>query len=816
MGTFLQDIRYGFRMMWKKPGFTLVAVVALALGIGANTTVFSIVDALLLRPFNVREPEGLFMVWEQNLKVGNERGSVSPSNFIDARAELKSLENLAAWTNSSFNLSEGDKAERLRGVEVSPALFAAVDGKALQGRVFSAEDAEPGKDDVVLISHGLWQRRFGSDASVVGRELNLDGKVHTIVGVMPRGFAMPPNAGDIWKPLAFTPEQIERRGHHYLRMMGRLREGATPEQARAELAALATRLQAQYPDSNAGRTFLLESAIASYTRGPKPFLTVLLGAVGFVLLLACANVANLLLVRASSRQKEIAIRMALGASRWRLVRQLLTESVLLALMGGLLGLLIAVWGVDLMRSGVPASLAGQMPNWENVGVNASAFYFTLGISLLTGLVFGLAPALQATRAHFNESLKEGGRTSGGTGGHNRLRSALVVSEVTLSLVLLIGAGLMIRSFIRLLETEPGFNASNVMLADLELAGPKYGGEKPEQEQARVDFYHRLVERVSALPGVERAAVVNIVPLSRNNTNSSFTVVGQPAPPRAQEPFANWRTVSPGYHEVVKIPLLRGRYLDPRDDRTDGPRVMLINETLARKHFPDTDPVGQRLNFGGDEDEKDFYEIVGVVGNIKHESLDEASESEVYVPYAKSSWSGMTIAARTTGDPGQLYAAVEAEAAALDNDQPVYNRRTLEQVVSESLAPQRVTMGMLGVFAVIALVLAAIGIYAVMSYTVAQRTHEIGIRMALGAQPRNILGMVVRQGMLLVGVGIGLGLVASYFLTQAMTRILYGVSATDPLTFGGISLALAAVAFAANFFPARRATKVDPMVALRYQ
>jgi putative ABC transport system permease protein len=816
MGTLLQDIRYGFRMMWKKPGFTLVAVLALALGIGANTTVFSIVDALLLRPFNVREPERLFMVYEQNLKAGFERGSLSASNFLDARAEVKSLEHLAAWDNVSLNMSEGDKAERLLGIEVSPEVFAAVDGRALLGRVLGAGDAEPGKEEVIVISHGLWQRRFGGDPSVVGREVNLNGRVHTVVGVMPRGFALPPQSGDVWKPLVFTPQQIERRGMHYLRMMGRLREGATPEQARAELDALAARLQAQYPNSNAGRSFTIETLITSYTRGPRPFLTVLLGAVGFVLLLACANVANLLLVRASSRHKEVAIRMALGASRWRLVRQMLTESVLLALIGGLLGLLIAVWGVDLMRAGIPANLARTMPNWENVGVNASAFYFALAVSVLTGLLFGLAPALQATRGGFNESLKDGGRTSGGGSSRNRLRSALVVSEVTLSLVLLIGAGLMIRSFVRLLETEPGFDQSNVMLADVELAGPRYDGEAPAQEQARGDFYRRLVERVGALPGVESAAVINIVPLSRSNTNSSYVVVGQPVPSKDQEPMANWRVVSPDYLALMKIPLLRGRHLDGRDDRADAPRAALVNEALARKHFAGGDPLGQRLNFGGDPEEKDFYQIVGVVGDIKHRSLDGVVEPEVYVPYAKSPWSGMTIAARTTGDPAQLFAAVEAEVGALDRDQPMFNPRTLEQVVAESLAPQRVTMGMLGVFAVIALLLAAIGIYAVMSYSVAQRTHEIGIRMALGAQPGNILKMIVGQGMLLAGVGIAIGLLAAFFLMQGMARILYGVSATDPATFVGISLALALVALAANFFPARRATKVDPMVALRYE
>ncbi|HZB45212.1 MAG TPA: ABC transporter permease, partial [Pyrinomonadaceae bacterium] len=729
----------------------------------------------------------------------------------DVRSESKTLENVSAFFNTSFNLTEGEKTERVEGTAVSASTFPLVDARPALGRTFTPEEEEDGKHFVTVLGDGLWKRRFGSDPEVVGRQISLNGRPYTVVGVMPPNHQFPPSGGELWVPLGFDAEDRATRGNHFMRVVGRLRPGVSEEQARGELSSLAARAAEQYPDTNTGRNFFMESLVASYTRGPRPFLTVLLGAVGFVLLLACANVANLLLVRAASRQKEVAIRMALGASRWRLVRQLLTESVMLALLGGLLGLLFAVWGVDLMASGVPASLGRYMPNWENVGLNLNAFYFTLAVSVGTGIVFGLAPALQATRTNFNESLKEGGRTSGSGLGRNRLRAALVVSEVTLSLILLIGAGLMVRSFVRLLETEPGFEAANLLVADLSLAGDRY-----KERPARIDFQQQLLQRVAALPGVERAAAVNLVPLSRSNTSSNFQIDGEPEPPKGQEPSANFRTGSPNYVETMRIPLKRGRHLDERDNRADAPRALVVNEVLVKKYFGDKDPLGRRLNFG-DAAENGSWEVVGVVGNIKHESLEEEISSEVYVPHAKSPWSYMAVVVRTSGgDPLQLFPAVEGEVRSLDREQPLFGARTMEQVVAESLAPQRVTMGMLAVFACIALLLAAIGIYAVMSYTVAQRTHEIGIRMALGAQPGTILRMVVGQGMLLAVVGIVVGLVAAFFLMRGMTRILYGVSATDPATFVGISLALALVALAANFFPARRATKVDPMVALRYE
>jgi putative ABC transport system permease protein len=807
MGTLLRDVRYALRVLGKQPGFTAAAVLAVALGIGANTTIFSAFDVLLLRPFSFHQPERVLLVWEQNRQSGFLRGSVAPANFYDLRAQVRSLENLSAFYDSSFNLSDGDKPERIEGTIASASLFKAVNAQPALGRLFTEEEEQWGKDKVVVLSHALWQRRFGSNPEIVGRQLSFNGQSYTVLGVMPPKFSFPPNGGELWKPLSFDTTDARERGSHFMRVLGRLREGATPEQAQAELAAVARQLEQQYPETNAGRGFGVVSIVADYTRGARAGLVVLLGAVGFVLLLACANVANLLLVRAASRQKEIAIRMAMGASRARLVRQLLTESVVLALAGGGLGALLAVWGVALMAGFIPQSLSKYLPGWENMGVNPRALLFTLAVSLATGLLFGLAPAIQATRASFTDALKEGGRTSG-AGARNRLRSLLVVSEITLSLVLLIGAGLLIRSFVRLMRAEPGFDSSNVVVMNLSLAGERY-----EKTRARVDFYQRLLGKIESLPGVTHAGAVNVLPLSRSNADASFTVEGRPPLPKGQQVYADWRAASPGYLAAMNVPLRRGRLLDARDDREEAPRALVVSDRFVARFFPGEDPVGKRLDFG-EAREKGYWEIVGVVGDVKRDGMDEEIEPAVYAAYAKSPWRSMTVVVKTANDPVQIVAAVQNELRGIDRDQPVFNVQTMDRVVHESLAPQRVTTALMGIFALVALALATIGIYAVTSYSVAQRTHEIGVRMALGAQRGDILRMIVRQGMTLTVVGLVVGLGASFAVTRGMSKILYGVTATDPLTFVGISLLLAAVAFAANYFPARRATKVDPMTALR--
>ncbi|HYO98619.1 MAG TPA: ABC transporter permease [Pyrinomonadaceae bacterium] len=809
MGTLIQDLRYALRMLWKNLGFTSVAVVALALGIGANTTIFSAVNALLIRPFNFTDPDSLVVLWERPPGT-TYRNMNSPANYLDVREQNTTFSHIAVYNANSMNLTEGDKPERLEVATVSPTMFDALGARPLMGRTFAPEEEQDGRDQVAVLTHEFWRRRYASDPSILNRQLMLNGRPYTVVGIMPEDFNFPPTNSDLLIPFTITDKLKEGRGSHYVRVLARLKPGVSRAQADADLAAIAARLTAQYPDTNSNRTIATESLQASYVRGPRPGLLVLLGASGFVLLLACANVANLLLVRAAARHKEIAIRMALGASRFRLVRQLLTESVLLSLFGGALGLLCAVWGIDLMKAGIPASLARFLPGWNNVGIDAQVFWFTLGISVLTGVVFGLAPALQATKTNFNEALKDGGRTSGGGFHRNRLRGALIVAEVAISLTLLIGAGLMIKSFYEILKVEPGFKPESVLVVGVSVPPAKY-----EQKEVRAQFYRQAVERVSALPGVVQAGASNVLPLSRSNSDSAFYIVGRQKPEPGHESLANFRVVSPNYLETMGIPLRRGRYLTRADDENKG-RVILISELLAERHFPNEEPLGQRLYFDSDND-KESFEIVGVVGNIRNDSLIEEIVPELYLPLTQEPWFSMNIVVRSaTGDPLQLAGAVQREVQAIDKDQPIFNVRTMERVVSESLAPQRVVMGMLGIFALIALVLASVGIYAVMSYAVSQRTHEIGIRMALGAQPRDILKMVVRQGMLLALAGVVIGLIASYWVTQGMKIILYGVSATDPATFGLISLLLVLVAFAANYIPARRATKVDPMIALRYE
>ncbi|MDQ3907589.1 MAG: ABC transporter permease [Acidobacteriota bacterium] len=809
VGALLQDLRYAVRVLLKQPGFTATAVLAVALGVGANTTIFSAVDALLLRPFSFPQPERVFVVWERNTQSGFARGAVSPANFYDLRAQSHSLEDLSAYYDTSFNVSDGDRPERLEGSVVTASLFSAVRARAAAGRLLTDEDEEWGKDHVIVISDGLWQRRFGGDPKIVGRELSLNGQSYTVVGVMPPRFNFPPNSSDLWKPLSFDAEDSHDRADHFLRVMGRLKEGVSPEQAEAELGAVARQLASQYPETNAGRDFSVKSMVADYTRGPRAGLNVLLGAVAFVLLLACANVANLLLVRGGSRQKEIGIRMAMGASRARLVRQLLTESVVLALAGGALGALLAVWGVAAMTAAIPQTLSKYLAGWENVSVNPRVLLFTLGVSVLTGLLFGLAPAIQTTRTNFNDALKDGGRASA-LYSRNRLRSLLVVSEIALSLVLLVGAGLLIKNFVNLLRVEPGFDPSNVVVMSLSLGGKRYDDAK-----SRVDFYRQLQQKIAALPGVRGVGAINLLPLSRSNADTLFTIEGRPPLPKGQETYADWRPTSPGYIGAMGVRLLRGRFIAEQDDRQDAPRVAVVNERMVARFFKDEDPLGKRLNFGAESAGK-TWEIVGVVADTKRDGLDEEIEPAVYVPYAHAAPRSMTVVVCTTNEPTQIVAAVQNELRAIDKDQPLFNVQTMDRVVKESLAPQRVTTASMGVLAAVALALATIGIYAVMSYIVTQRRHEIGIRLALGAQPGDILRMVVRQGMILTLVGLATGVAASLVLTRGMTKVLYGVSPTDPATFATIIFLLTAAALAANYFPARRATKVDPMQVLKYE
>ncbi|HEX8144505.1 MAG TPA: ABC transporter permease [Pyrinomonadaceae bacterium] len=807
MGTIWQDLRYGFRMLRKNPGFTLVAVLAIALGIGANTTMFSAVNALLLHPFSFPNQERLVMLWERVPDTGVRRASVSPGNFADWRDGNTVFDGMAAFSQRAFNLTDGEQPERVSGARVSANFFAVLGEKAARGRTFSDEEGQPGHEQVALVKQSLWERRYGSDPHLVGKQIMLDGKSYTVIGILPTAFKFPLNGSELWVPLAFDAKEQNQRESHYLSVVGLLKPGATRAQAQSEIEAIAQRAQQQYPETNGGRTAFVESMNDTYTRGSRIYLQVLMGSVVFVLLIACANVANLLLVRSTSRQKEIAVRMALGGSRLRLIRQLLTESVLLAAMGGGLGLLFSVWGNEFLKGGIPPGFTQFIPGWENLHLDTSVLVFTLIMTLLTGAVFGLAPALQATKLNLNEALKESGKGTSSGASRNRLRSLLVVSEVALSLILLVGAGLMIRSFVHLISSNLGINPNNVLTMELSIPRLKY----PE-EQHRINFYQELVGRIRNLPGVEQAAAVNYVPMGRSSSSADFHVEGPPAPPKGKEPFADYQVVTPQYFEAMGTPIRQGRAFTEQDKK-DAPLVVIINERLARRYFPAGDALGHRLVFNEKEGP---LEIVGVAADVKNEDLDDEANMTVYRPFLQEPWGSMAVIVRTSSDPVQLASTVRSEVRAIDQEQPVYNIRTMQQVIEESVSPKRLATLLLTFFAFGALLLAAIGIYAVMAYSVTSRTHEIGIRMALGAQPRDILRLIVRQGLILTGIGVGLGLLGAFAMTRAMTEMLNGVQATDPLTFGAISLLLSVVALLACYLPARRATKVDPMIALRYE
>jgi putative ABC transport system permease protein len=809
MGTILQDLRYGVRMLLKSPGFTVVVVLALALGIGANTAIFSVVNAVLLRPLPFGEPDQLMMVWGGVKSNAETRMVLSIPDIKDLREQSQLLEYIAPYNGSGTTLVNGEDSERIFGANVTADLFPLLRVQPLMGRAFTREEDVPGGPAVVVISQSLWQRSFGSDPSIIGKEIKLAGKNTTVLGVMPADFSFPMQnqRSEYWQPLSASPSFVaakDNRGSRSLRVIARLKPGVTRAQAESELAAIAARLESQYPDTNTGLSFNLRPLHEDIVGSVRPALLVILGAVGFVLLIACANVANLLLARASSRHKEMAIRTALGAGRWRIVRQLLTESVLLSVMGGALGLLLAMWGVDLLIAASPTDL----PRVGEIGLDTHVLGFTALVSILTGLLFGVAPAWQSSKLDLNESLKEGGRGSTESLRRNRVRSLLVVSEVALSIVLLIGAGLLIRSFVKLLNTSPGFETRGVLIVDIPLSRSRYATE--EQQAA---FTRRAIERARELPGVASAAAMNIVPLSGDGRQSTFTVEGRPVPP-GQEPDGEVTTVTPDYFRTMAIPLRSGRVFTEQDGK-DTPSVVIISETLARRNFPGEDPIGKRLVL---DDEKPPYEIIGIVGDVRHEGLEKESYPGYYLSYyqAPERQVNLIVRAATTADPVALQPAVRNMIKQIDKDQLIWEMKTMEQMRAESVARRRFNMLLLGIFASLALVLAAVGIYGVMSYSVTQRTHEIGIRIALGAQTRDVIGMVVRQGMTLALIGVGLGLAAAFVVTRIMTSLLFGVSPTDGVTFMLVAAGLSGIALVACLIPARRATRVDPMVALRYE
>jgi putative ABC transport system permease protein len=799
VGRFLQDLRFASRTLRKHPGFTLVAVLTLGLGIGANSAIFSVVDAVLLRPLPYPEPEKLVRLWETFPPAG--WGSVSAPNIEDWREQNTVFSAIAAYSFRNVNLSGRESPERVVGAAVSSNFFATMGVAPQLGRWFESGEDTAASARVAVLSDRLWRRNYAADPSIIGREIQIGGEAAAVIGIMPAGFRFPSETTEIWTPLVYTQNQAANRGNHAFLVVARLGADATLEQANEQMKSIARRIEEQYPQQQSGRSVRIDPLKDGVIGGSRQALLMLSGAVFFVLLIACVNVANLLLARATGRRRELAIRAALGAGRSRLVFQFLTESLVLSGLGGLLGLAIGKWGVDLLM--VWAS--GFLPRAGEVTLDARVVVFTLIVSLLTGIAFGLAPALRVSRTDLHEDLKEGGR--GGDGPrHGSLRKALVVAEIALALVLLAGAGLLIRSFQQLQRLDTGMQAKGVLTLRLTLPEAKY----PAQESI-VAFHRGLLERIAALPGVEAAGMINMLPLVQSGFNGDVNVEGRPEFAPGQSPLVEYRAVSPDYFRALGVPLIAGRFFNAADQGGAMPAV-IINSALARALFPDEDAVGRRINSGV----SDWVTIVGVVGDVRQSGLTVAARPELYLPYAQAG--GMVQSAgfvvRAQGDPLALAGAVRGAVHELDPAQPLYSVRTMEDVLGLAVADRRLNMLLLGLFAALAMVLAAVGIYGVMSYTVSQSTREIGIRMALGAERSDIVKLIVGQGAMLTGIGIAIGVGASMGLAQLIGSLLYGVSASDPLTYAVMVAALTCVALLACYVPARRATRVDPMIALR--
>ncbi len=805
MTTLIQDLRFGLRMLGKNPGLTAAAVVTLALGIGANSAIFTVVDSVLLRPLPYEDPDRLVMVWETNLSRGRDRNVVSVPNFYDWRSASRSFEELGAFSTYGSTYNSGDEPVRVPTGSASEGFFTTLRAKAFLGRLFQADDYAKGIRDIAVVSHPFWQNRLGSDPDIIGRRLVFESSPVTVVGVLPPEFRFSFRRTDVWRPWIFEEEARQDRKPHYMRVVGRLSSGSSIDQAQAEMAGIAVRLAEEYPEWMTGWGVRVVSLHHEIVNEFRPALLVLLGTVGLVLLIACANVANLLLSKATAREREIAVRLSLGAGRARLVRQLLTENLLLFLLGGTVGVAAAYWSVGSLLTLTPF----RIPRAHEIVFDSRIFLFALAVSFLTGFVFGLVPALRAVGADLGQSLKEGGSRSGSY--RDKLRGALVVAEIALSLMLLIGAGLLIRSFSQVLRVDPGFNSERALAVTISLPSFKY----PETHHY-VAFHKELIERYEGLPGVRSVAGVNDLPLGVLGATRSFIIAGRPLPGPGEKVPLPYIFVTPGYFRTMGIPLLTGRTITERDD-ADAPPVLVVNQSMAKRFWPDEDPVGQRLSFAGPEGP--WSEIVGVVGDTRQEGLDEPMQGTMFVPYTQNTWKWMrwmTLVLRMETEPMNLAAAVRQEIRDMDPELPVLQVRTLEEQVADSVADRRFSLLLLGSFAVIALVLAAVGIYGVMAYAVSQRTHEIGLRMALGARMSEVVSLVLRQGMRLVVGGVALGIAGAFVLTRLMESLLFDVSATDPLTFVGVPLVLAAVAFLANLIPALRASCVDPITALRYE
>ena len=807
MQTLLQDLRYSVRTLIKTPGFALVAVFTLALGIGANTAIFTVVDAALLRGLPYQSPERLYHLWERTPQAEFPQREFSYPDYQDYQ-QTQVFTALAAYTGGGGTITGRGEPERVFAPSASANFFTMLGVEPLIGRTFQPGEDKPGAERTTVLTYGLWQRMFGGDPAVIGQPLTINGISHTVIGVLPASFQFAFRPADLWLPYLPSEAQLTRRFMHGTNVIGRLEPGTSVERAQSEISAIAARIEREYNQSHAGTGVTLVRLQEQVVGQVRPILLVLLGAVGFVLLIACANLASLLLTRSIARQKEIAIRAALGARAGRLIRQLLTESVMLALAGGAAGLLIASLGVDALVAPLPDAQLNALPFLRSLRIDPKILVFAFGLSLLTGIVFGLVPALQASKVDLLAALKEGGRTST-SAARQRLRGALVITEIALAVVLLVGAGLMMKSLLRLLRVDVGFNPQNVLTMTVALPGAKYS-----EASRRIAFHEQLKERIMALPGVESSSTVSILPLIGGNT-TRFMVEGDPVPAPGQEIEANFRVTGAGYFQTLGIPLIAGRFFDERD-KADAPGVVVISKTVADRVFAGRDPIGQRLSYGNANNPSDL--IVGVVGDVKITGLDDAIKPVLYYPYLQSSSTTTNVVVRTSKDPASLVSALRNECRTLEPGVALFGVGTIEQMINDAPAAflRRFPAFLIGIFAAVALLLATVGIYGVVSYSVSQQTHDIGVRMALGARATDILKMILKQGLTLALLGLVIGVLAALALTRLLRSLLFEVQTSDPVILGLVAGLLVIVALLACYIPARRATKVDPMIALRYE
>ena len=810
MDTFLRDLRYGFRMLLRKPGFTVVAVVALALGIGANSAIFSVADALLLKPLPFPNLDRLVAIHESLAGEGIEARAVSPADFLDWQSENSVFRKIAAYRIKDMTITGTGEPELLNGTLVSPDFLELVGMNALKGRGFLRDESEVGRDQITILGYGLWQRRFGGDPNILGQTLTLNGRAATVVGIMPPNFDFP-FGSELWMPLALTPQQMTERATRNLLVLAQLKPESSVAQAQAEMLAVAKRIEERYPLTNTGLVvdvIPLRDQQADFTR---PLLAVMIGMAGLLLLIACANVANLLLARATTRQKEIGIRAALGASRGRVIRQLVTESLLLSCLAGVLGLILSMWAVDLIKASLPPDIARFMAGWKEIRIDGRVLAFTLGIGLVTTIVFSLAPALQASKLDLNETLKGSGRGAGTTARNLRFRGFLVVSEMALALVLLVGAGLMVKGFLRILNNFHGANPDTILTLRTPLPPTKY------KDQGKVaEFYQQVLARMEALPGVQSAGAASNTPLNNQpNLSVEFTIEGSPPLPPGERQTSDLMVISPNYFKTLGIPLLSGRDFSEADG-IQAPRVAIISDLMLRRYWPREDPVGRRIRFNGAAEGAQWLTVAGVVADVKQSWFDRDTRPQVYLPYTQAPQAAMHIMLRTSIDPMNLAATARAQIHSIDPDQLINETKTLGRLFVDEGSPFRFAAELILVLGVIALLLSALGVYSVMSHSVAQRTHEIGIRIALGAQQADVLRLIVGQGLKTAILGLAIGLPAAFVLSRVMASALYGIVAVESSVLISFVLILAAVASLSCYVPARRATKVDPMVALRHE